>query len=215
MQPAPLPPRSAGTGRDRRCAVARSADRARAIDRSRRAPRSTPRTSRPLPPAAQRLQATRAAGSPLVPLTAIILRAGRANVVLIGWRSDVVRLLPQTASLYAAIGLPVNLRGLASTTSRISRGSMTACRCWWSKATSSHRRPAGRGAAAAVRGAQRAGQEIYAWTALPGRSVLGRARRCRSAPASPRRRRCARCDGAFLQPARHGRGSPLSRCRAS
>jgi hypothetical protein len=34
---------------------------------------------------------------------------------LAGWRSDVVRVMPGTASLFAAIGLPVNLRGLALT----------------------------------------------------------------------------------------------------
>lgn len=32
--------------------------------------------------------------------------------VLIGWRNDVVRFLPQTASFYAMLDLPVNLRGL-------------------------------------------------------------------------------------------------------
>ena len=31
---------------------------------------------------------------------------------LVRWRTEVVRMLPQTASLYAAVGLPVNLRGL-------------------------------------------------------------------------------------------------------
>lgn len=35
------------------------------------------------------------------------------DAVLIGWRSDVVRLLPQTASFYAMLGLPVNVRGVA------------------------------------------------------------------------------------------------------
>ena len=34
------------------------------------------------------------------------------NVALIGARNEVVRYLPQTASLFAAIGLPVNLRNL-------------------------------------------------------------------------------------------------------
>lgn len=34
------------------------------------------------------------------------------NVALIGARDEVVRYLPQTASLFAAIGLPVNLRHL-------------------------------------------------------------------------------------------------------
>lgn len=35
------------------------------------------------------------------------------DCILLGWRTDVVRLLPQTASLYAAMGLGVNLRGLS------------------------------------------------------------------------------------------------------
>ena len=35
-----------------------------------------------------------------------------ANLTLIGWRADLVRLFPQTAPLYAAVGLPVNLRGV-------------------------------------------------------------------------------------------------------
>jgi predicted Zn finger-like uncharacterized protein len=34
------------------------------------------------------------------------------NAALIGGRAEVVRWAPQTASLYAAIGLPINLRGL-------------------------------------------------------------------------------------------------------
>ena len=68
--------------------------------------------------------------------TAILLLIA-INVGLIGWRADIVRLLPQTASLYAAIGLPVNLRGLAlHRTSSPARKPRTASRCWWSKATS-------------------------------------------------------------------------------
>jgi hypothetical protein len=46
-------------------------------------------------------------------LQALILGLLIVDAMLIGWRTDVVRLLPQTASLYAHIGMPVNLRGLS------------------------------------------------------------------------------------------------------
>jgi hypothetical protein len=48
------------------------------------------------------------------------------DAVLLGWRSDVARLMPQPALLYAAVGLPVNLRGPAlsdvTTPSEMSEG---------------------------------------------------------------------------------------------
>lgn len=50
---------------------------------------------------------------PLSWLQTGILALALTNVVLVGWRSDIVRMLPQTASFYALLGLPVNLRGLA------------------------------------------------------------------------------------------------------
>jgi predicted Zn finger-like uncharacterized protein len=46
-------------------------------------------------------------------LQALILGLLIVDAMLIGWREDVVRLFPQTASLYDAIGLSVNLRGLS------------------------------------------------------------------------------------------------------
>ena len=46
-------------------------------------------------------------------LQALILGLLIVDAMLIGWRADVVRLLPQMASLYATIGMPVNLRGLS------------------------------------------------------------------------------------------------------
>lgn len=49
---------------------------------------------------------------PLSHLQSAILALLVLDAVLIGWRRDVVRLLPQTASFYSLIGLPVNLRGL-------------------------------------------------------------------------------------------------------
>jgi predicted Zn finger-like uncharacterized protein len=50
---------------------------------------------------------------PLSRLQTAILALIIFDTTLVGWRSEVVRLLPQTASFYAMIGMPVNLRGLA------------------------------------------------------------------------------------------------------
>lgn len=49
---------------------------------------------------------------PLAPLPTTLLALGATVAVLVGWRADFVRLLPQTASFYSMIGLGVNLRGL-------------------------------------------------------------------------------------------------------
>jgi len=50
---------------------------------------------------------------PLTHLQNGILALLIVDAVLIAWRTDVVRLLPQTASFYAMMGLAVNVRGLA------------------------------------------------------------------------------------------------------
>jgi hypothetical protein len=50
---------------------------------------------------------------PLSNLQSGILALLIVDAILVGWRNDVVRILPQTASFYAMLGLPVNLRGLA------------------------------------------------------------------------------------------------------
>jgi predicted Zn finger-like uncharacterized protein len=63
--------------------------------------------------AARRLRAKR--GSlrwPLSHLQTGILALALLDTILVGWRSDVVRALPQTASFYSLLGLSVNLRGL-------------------------------------------------------------------------------------------------------
>ena len=53
--------------------------------------------------------------------TALILVLFAFNVALVGARSEVVRFFPQTASLFAAVGLPVNLRNLKFENVRISK----------------------------------------------------------------------------------------------
>jgi predicted Zn finger-like uncharacterized protein len=63
--------------------------------------------------AARRLRAKR--GSlrwPLSRLQTGILALALLDTILVGWRSDVVRALPETASFYSLLGLSVNLRGL-------------------------------------------------------------------------------------------------------
>ncbi len=50
---------------------------------------------------------------PLSAMQSVILVLVLLDCIVIGWRTDFVRLMPQTASFYARLGLPVNLRGLA------------------------------------------------------------------------------------------------------
>jgi predicted Zn finger-like uncharacterized protein len=125
---------------------------------------------------------------PLSPMQSGILALLLLDCVLIGWRSDFVRALPQTASFYAMIGLPVNLRGLAFD------GVSTA--------TEQHEgvpilvvegnvvNAAGKSVDVPrlkfiVRNAVR--QEIYSWTAVPSRNMLppGEAVAFRTRLASP------------------------------
>ena len=54
-----------------------------------------------------------------VPLPLAIVALVTLCAALLGWRKDVVRHAPQLASFYSAIGLPVNLRGLAFTDLKI------------------------------------------------------------------------------------------------
>jgi len=106
--------------------------------------------------------------------TALILVLFAFNVALIGARSEVVRFFPQTASLFAAVGLPVNLRQLKFENMRISKETQEGLSALViegtivsvaGKATEVPRlRFAARDAA---------GQEIYTWNALPSRSILG------------------------------------------
>lgn len=106
--------------------------------------------------------------------TAIILVLVSFNVALIGARKDVVRYLPQTASLFAAIGLPVNLRGLKFENVGISTEEQNdiATLIVQGAIVSEVDKPV---AVPRLRFAARnpTGQEVYTWTMPPPRSVLG------------------------------------------
>jgi predicted Zn finger-like uncharacterized protein len=107
-------------------------------------------------------------GLPVILVGLLLLDLG-----LIVGRAEVVRLLPQTASLYAAIGLGVNLRGLvlADVTSETQTAEGVPVLLVRGRIVSTTGRvvevPRLR---FAVRNSS--GNEIYSWTALPSRSLL-------------------------------------------
>ena len=106
--------------------------------------------------------------------TAIVLVLFAVNVALVGARDEVVRYLPQTASLFAAIGLPVNLRHLKFDNVHISKETQDGVSILIVDGTivSTSSKPV---SVPRLRFAARniSGQELYTWTALPGRSILG------------------------------------------
>jgi len=122
----------------------------------------------------QRLQGRRKQSLRSSRWTAIILVLVACNVALLGARKDVVRYLPQTASLFAAIGLPVNLRNLKFENVRISREAEDGVSILIvegaivSEAGKPVEVPRLRFAARNA-----TGQEVYTWTMPPARSILG------------------------------------------
>jgi predicted Zn finger-like uncharacterized protein len=122
----------------------------------------------------QRLQARRNEKRRTSRWTALVLLLLACNVVIIGARYEIVRFLPQTASLFATIGLPVNLRQLKFENVRISRDVQDGVNMLIvqgaiaSEASKPIEVPRLRFAARNA-----SGQEIYTWTALPERSILG------------------------------------------
>ena len=122
----------------------------------------------------ERLKARRQQSKRMSRWTAVILVLFAFNVALIGARGEVVRYLPQTASLFAAVGLPVNLRNLKFDKVKITKEAQDGVNILIiegnivntaSKPTEVPRlRFAARNAT---------GQDVYTWTALPRRTLLG------------------------------------------
>jgi predicted Zn finger-like uncharacterized protein len=125
---------------------------------------------------------------PIPGIAAAILALVAVDTMLVGWRNDVVRLLPQTASLYATLGIPVNLRGLAFENIKMSREAhdgVTVLVVEGSIVNVTGKAVEVPRLRLAVRNESK--NEIYTWTTLPARSVLGPAETLpfRSRLASP------------------------------
>jgi predicted Zn finger-like uncharacterized protein len=97
-----------------------------------------------------------------------------ALVAVLFFRVEVVRVAPQTASLFAAVGLPVNLRGIefqnVRTTGEVHEG-VPVLIVEGSIANVTNRTVEVPRLRFALR--SRAGHEVYAWTTVTGRSTLG------------------------------------------
>jgi hypothetical protein len=107
-------------------------------------------------------------------LPVMILALVAANAILFAWRNDIVRLMPQTASLYNAVGLAVNLRGLAFENMKMSKDEHDGVAVLVVEGTIAN--VTGRAVEVprlrlAVRNESK--NEIYSWTALPSRTILG------------------------------------------
>lgn len=103
----------------------------------------------------------------------ITLLAMMLGAMLI-WRNTVVKYAPQTASLFSAIGMPVNVRGLVFEGVTVSRDTTdgVAVLAVEGKIVSTSGAPVDVPRLRfAVRNAT--GSEIYTWTAQPPRSILG------------------------------------------
>jgi predicted Zn finger-like uncharacterized protein len=95
------------------------------------------------------------------------------DAIGVGWRADLVRILPQTASFYASIGLPVNLRGLSfdSVVTSTEQHEGVPILVVEGNIINETRKMANvPHLRFAVRNA--AHQEIYSWTAVPPRPML-------------------------------------------
>ncbi len=107
-------------------------------------------------------------------LSTAILALVAVNTAMIAWRTEVVRWAPQTAALYASIGLPVNIRGLTFAdiaTEHATQDGVLVLVVEGSIVSATARAVEVPQLHFALR--NDSGLEIYSWTATPTRSVLG------------------------------------------
>jgi hypothetical protein len=125
---------------------------------------------------------------PLSHLQTFILAMVIVDAIVVGWRTDFVRLFPQTAAFYALTGLSVNLRGVdfadVTTTAEQHEG-MPILVVQGNIVNSARKVVDVPRIKFIARNAAR--QEIYSWTAAPARTVLspGEVAPFRSRLASP------------------------------
>ncbi len=172
----PVPPATeaqkpeARAGHDHRCAAAGAAARTRAGGGR---TRIRGRAAASFDARRKRMQARRKQSRRSSRWTAAILVLIAVNVTLIGARNEVVRYLPQTASLFAAIGLPVNLRNLKFENVKLSAETADGISLLIVQGAivGETGKPV---AVPRLRFALRnaTGQEVYNWTMVPPRSIL-------------------------------------------
>jgi predicted Zn finger-like uncharacterized protein len=128
------------------------------------------RAARPIRPRAARRKKPRVGPR----LAGLILGLAAILAGLIAWRGQVVRLAPQSAALFSAIGLPVNLRGLmienVKTLREVQDGVIVLI-VEGTIANVVNRTVEVPRLRFALRNP--AGLEVYAWTSVSGRSALG------------------------------------------
>jgi predicted Zn finger-like uncharacterized protein len=106
-------------------------------------------------------------------LQALILGLIVVNAIIVGWRSEIVKVMPQTASFYAAVGMPVNLRGLSFdnlTTATEQHEGVPILVVEGSILNTTRKMVDVPHLRFSVRNAAR--QEIYSWSSVPPRPVL-------------------------------------------
>lgn len=125
---------------------------------------------------------------PLSLLQTGILALALVDIILVGWRSDVVHAMPQTASFYSLLRLPVNVRNLTfnDVTTSMEQHEGVPILVVEGNIFNAARKPEDVPRLKfIVRNAAR--QEIYSWTAVPSRALLapGEAVGFRTRLASP------------------------------